>query len=104
MDISNWALKTKELGVKVRPTVSLKQIKELETQLGLKLPEDFMLFITQVGDGWEKQVVNRSLWQEMKSVFSYEYLSLLCEPFPYTDAWIWENNEKFFREAAPCKN
>ena len=93
MDILALASKMKELGVKVRPAVLLEQIKELEAQAGIKLPEDYVLFVTQLGDGWDKQVVKRSIWQEMKSVFSYEDLSLLREPFPYADTWIWEGRE-----------
>ena len=29
----------------------------------------------------------------MKSIFSHEDLSLLCQPFPYTNTWVWEDNE-----------
>lgn len=90
MDLS---AKVKEIGIRMRPTVPLKQVKELEAQLGVNLPEDYVLFVTQVGDGWEKQVVTRSIWQAMNSIVSYEDLGLLCRPFPYTDAWIWENQE-----------
>ena len=93
VNILDLASKIKELGIKVRPTVSLEQIRELEAQAGTKLPEDYVLFITQVGDGWDKQVVKRSVWQEMRSIFSYEDLSLICEPFPYTGTWIWEDRE-----------
>ena len=93
MEILNLASRLKELGVKVRPAISLEQIKELEAQLGMKLPEDYVLFVTQIGDGWDKQVVKRSVWQEMKSIFSCEDMSLLREPFPYTATWIWEDNE-----------
>lgn len=56
MDILALASKMKELGVKARPAVLLEQIKELEAQAGIKLPEDYALFITQVGDGWDKRV------------------------------------------------
>lgn len=93
MNVLDLTSMIKELGIKVRPTVPMKKIKELEVQLGMKLPKDYVLFVTQIGDGWDKQVVNRSIWQEMKSIFSYEDLRLLCEPFPYTDTWIWEGNE-----------
>ena len=93
VSILDLASKIKELGIQVRPAVSSEQIKELEAQTGIKLPEDYVQFVTQIGDGWDKQVIKRSIWQEMKSVFSYEDLSLICEPFPYTDAWIWEDNE-----------
>lgn len=93
MNVLDLTSMIKELGIKVRPTVPMKRIKELEVQLGMKLPKDYVLFVTQIGDGWDKQVVNRSIWQEMKSIFSYEDLRLLCESFPYTDTWIWEGNE-----------
>lgn len=93
MNILDLAPKIKELGIKARPTVTIEKIKDLEVQLGIKFPEDYVLFVTQIGDGWDKQVVRRSIWQEMKSIFSHEDLSLLRKPFPYTDAWIWENRE-----------
>ena len=64
MNISNLASKIKKLGVKVRPTVSLEQIKGLEAQLGVKLPEDYVLFVAQIGDGWDKQVVEHSIYGE----------------------------------------
>lgn len=93
MNILDLTSKIKELGIKIRPTVSIEKIKDLEVQLGIKLPEDYVLFVTQIGDGWDKQVVRRSIYQEMKSIFSCEDFHLLCEPFPYTDTWIWENKE-----------
>lgn len=93
MDVLDLTSKIKELGIKVRPTVPMEKIKELEVQLAIKLPEDYVLFVTQIGDGWDKQVVKSSIWQEMQSIFSCEDLYLLREPFPYTDTWIWENRE-----------
>lgn len=93
MNSLELASKIKALGIRLRPAVSLERIEELEAKLGFRLPEDYVLFVTRIGDGWEKQVVKRSIWQEMKSVFSYGDLRLLCEPFPYTGAWIWEARE-----------
>ena len=93
MDNLDLFSKIKDLGIELRPTVSLKNIKELEAQLGVEFPGDYVLFVTKIGDGWNKQVIKHSIWQEMKSIFSYEDFGLLCEPFPYTDTWIWEGKE-----------
>lgn len=90
MDLS---VKIKELGLKVRPTVSPENVREFEARLGVNLPEEYVLFVTEIGDGWEKQVVRRRLWQEMKSMVSHEDMSVLCKPFPYTEAWVWEGRE-----------
>ncbi len=43
--------KIKDLGIRLRPTVSLEKIKKLEAQLGIKFPEDYVLFVTQIGNG-----------------------------------------------------
>jgi len=93
--VDTLALTTKirELGIRMRPALPPEAVRDLEARLGVKLPEDYRAFLTQVGNGWEKQVVNRALWQEMGSALSWEGPELLREPFPYTDAWIWEGGE-----------
>lgn len=93
MNVLDLASKIKEAGIKLRPTVPMEKMEELEAQLGINLPEDYVLFVTEIGNGWDKQVVRHSIYQEMKSIFSCEDFRLLCEPFPYTDTWIWENKE-----------
>lgn len=93
MNISELSAKIKSLGLKVRPAAPPETIQEWEGRLGLKLPEDYAAFVTQIGDGWEKQVVRRSLWPEMRPLLPCGDLSLLRRPFPYKDAWIWENRE-----------
>lgn len=93
MDILFLRTAVQELGLQTRPVVPLEQIREWKAQLGACLPEDYVSFVTQIGDGWEKQVVKRSLWREMKSLSACGDLSLLREPFPYTDPWIWEDRE-----------
>lgn len=46
------------------------KIRALEGQLGIELPEEYVSFLTQTGDGWEKQVVRCALWPEMKSLLA----------------------------------
>ena len=50
--------------------VPLEKIRALEGQLGIELPEEYVSFLTQTGDGWEKQVVRCALWPEMKSLLA----------------------------------
>jgi len=63
MNRSDLTAKIKNLGIRVRPAVPPEKTKGLEAQLGIKLPEDYALFLTQIGDGWDRQVVKRVVWQ-----------------------------------------
>ena len=93
MDISALAEMINGLGLRVRPAIPPQRLRSLEEQLGIRLPEDYAAFVTQIGDGWEKQAVRGRLWQELRPVSACEGPELLREPFPYTDAWIWEGRE-----------
>ena len=90
MDVS---ARIQTCGAKIRPAVPLKKIRALERQLGIGLPEEYVPFFTQMGDGWEKQVVRCALWPEMKSLSTGQDTRLLREPFPCADAWAWEHQE-----------
>ena len=93
MDLLDVRARIQAWGVRVRPAVPLEKIRALEGRLGIELPEEYVSFLTQTGDGWEKQVVRCALWLEMKSLLACQDPRLLREPFPYTDAWVWENQE-----------
>ena len=70
MDFLDVGARIQAWGVKIRPAVPLENIRALEGQLGIELPEEYVSFLTQTGDGWEKQVVRCALWPEMKSLLA----------------------------------
>ncbi len=70
MDFLDVGARIQAWGVKIRPAVPLEKIRALEGQLGIELPEEYVSFLTQTGDGWEKQVVRCALWPEMKPLLA----------------------------------
>lgn len=74
------------------PPLQKNEIKEFCKKYEVDLPEEYVLFLTEIGDGWKKtqndiySTINMNRLSE-----SYSEGENLKKEFPFTNGWIWED-------------
>lgn len=85
--------KIEALGLQPRATVSLSEIRALEQELDISIPEEYVAFVTQIGDGWDMQLIGSKHIPTMESLFKDLDKEHLRQAFPFEKTWIWEGEE-----------
>ena len=74
------------------PPLQKNEIKEFCEKYEVNLPEEYILFLTEIGDGWKKtqndvySTINMNQLSE-----SYSEGENLKKEFPFVNGWIWED-------------
>ncbi len=81
-------------GFEVNPPVKESVIARFEAKHDIELPEDYRLFLTEIGNGGAGPYYGVFKLGEMDNSFSYSrwkaddgFMGVLSEPFPHTKAW-----------------
>lgn len=95
MDKKLYDIKAKmdALGIVPRAKIELAKIQAIEAEHKICFPKDYVAFITQIGDGWERHIINGHIWMPMNSFAEELDTDYIEKPFPYTETWIWEDND-----------
>ena len=87
-------------GIVLDPPATAEEVATFESRHGIVLPNDYRMFITELGNGGagpigygvlplgkvpsDMRPEERMVWTELRAVRS---------AFPFTKAWVWENGE-----------
>ena len=95
MDKKLYDIKAKmdALGIVPRAKIELSKIQAIEAEQKISFPRDYVAFITQMGDGWERHIINRRVWEPMNSFAEELDTDYIGKSFPYQEKWIWEDND-----------
>lgn len=81
-------------GFILNPVVRKSTVTKFESKHGVKLPEGYRRFITEVGNGGAGPYYGLFKFQEMDDCFSFQrwkendgFVGSLAEPFPHTKPW-----------------
>jgi len=88
-----------EKGVLVYPKLTHDEIELFNTQHNTALPLEYVMFLTEIGDGWKKTKT-----EQFRSIGMNQLRNSFTRPhnigkiFPFTDGWLWEDddNERIF--------
>ena len=71
--------KAEEMGISLNPCLKRTQIKVFEEQYGVKLPQEYKAFLTQIGDGLKGEIAISPLEQLVEAVEPFcDFLLSLC--------------------------
>jgi hypothetical protein len=88
-DIQRIKLKIQEEGIIINEPISINEITNFENSNNFSLPEELVLFYTEIGNGCE--MIDGFY---LKGLDELEYDELkVKEDFIFTKYWIWEDNE-----------
>ena len=92
--IENIKIIMQQKGIKPRKTVEISAIKDAELKFKITFPSEYVKFLTEIGDGWDKYFINGRCYPEMKSFRTViDNNEFIAKEFPYTEPWIWEDND-----------
>lgn len=92
--IENIKIIMQQKGIKPRKIVEMSAIKDAESKLKITFPSEYVGFLTEVGDGWDRYFNNNHWYPEMKSFRSIiDNNKFIAKEFSYTEPWIWEDND-----------
>lgn len=78
----------------LNPPISLEEVETIEAKYGFTLPEEYRLFITQIGNGGQiPPITNRH-----KNLLPFEDVDALQKirlDFPLSESWEWETDLNF---------
>ncbi|TWU07784.1 SMI1/KNR4 family protein [Stieleria varia] len=81
-------------GFKLNPVVRKSVVVKFEARHGIKLPEDYRRFITELGNGGAGPYYGVFKFREMDDCHSFQrwkendgFVGTLSKPFPHTRAW-----------------
>ncbi len=81
-------------GIQPRKAVEISAIKDAESKLQITFPSEYVKFLTEVGDGWDRYFNNNHWYPEMKSFRTViDDNEFLAKEFLYMEPWIWEDND-----------
>lgn len=83
--------KIEELGIKPRPTLQYEQIEEFEQGAKIKLPKEYTLFLTEIGDGFETELYIETIIPFSEANFNPEDIA---KKFNFQNLWVWEGDER----------
>jgi hypothetical protein len=88
-DIQRIKLKIQEEGIIINEPISINEITNFENSNNFSLPEELVLFYTEIGNGCE--MIDGFY---LKGLDELEYDELkVKEDFIFTKYWIWEDDE-----------
>lgn len=86
----------KELHIELNPPTMLETVRQIEAQYHITLPQEYVSFITTVGNGG---ILPDSSGLKQLSCYIYPIEQCNFEktaiPFPYTEAWDWGHDETY---------
>ena len=92
-------IQTKMAGKRLtlNPPSPLEDIELWESTYGVRLPEEYRQFILQIGNGGDGPpsygLLDSGTLPSGFGRSAGEDLKNLAKPFPFTEPWIWENDE-----------
>jgi len=92
-----------EKGVLVYPKLTHEEIESFNAQYHTALPLEYVMFLTEIGDGWKKTKTEQFRSIGMNQLGnSFKRPHNIGKIFPFTDGWLWEDGDDesvFPREA-----
>ena len=88
-DIQRIKLKIQKEGVITKGPISIHEIKKFENNYNLILPEELVLFYTEIGNGCE--MIDGFYLKGLEELEFDE--NKVKEEFKFTKYWIWEDDE-----------
>lgn len=83
-----------EKGVLVYPKLSQDEIESFNTQYNTSLPKEYVMFLTEIGDGWKKTKTEQFWTISMNQLrASFIRPHNIGKVFPFTDGWLWEEDD-----------
>lgn len=83
-----------EKGVLVYPKLTHEEIESFNTQYHTDLPLEYVMFLTEVGDGWKKTKNERFQSIGMNRLRnSFRRPQNIGKTFPFAGGWLWEDDD-----------
>lgn len=79
----------------IYPTLTRETIDSFNAEYGVHLPDEYALFLTEIGDGWKKTRNDKYATVNMNQLMkSFENGDFLKKEFPFKEAWLWEEENE----------
>ena len=95
-DLEKEVMEIKELVQKNKilmyPPLKKSEVIEFCHKYDVDLPEEYVLFLTEIGDGWKEtinEVCDTSNMNRLSE--SFRVGENLRKEFPFTESWVWED-------------
>lgn len=86
--------KISENSILMRPKLQKDKIDSFEALYNVQLPREYVVFLTEIGDGWERTDNGRFFTAPMNELdHSFQQPENISKTFPFTKEWIWEEDD-----------
>lgn len=106
MNITNIEKSIKEIkqmidekGIRLNPKLSREEVESFKAEYNTKLPLEYEMFLTEIGDGWKWTENEQFATVKMNQLRAgFERPCNIGKIFPFTEGWVWEddNDEEIF--------